>query len=606
MQQNISDYIHNLGASYASTLPSLAEALVSTLHLFDCNKMYGVGGDFAANLIRALENDINICGSSNEMHAAFSACGQAEIEGLGVCMTTYTVGSLPCTSAAALAKTENLPLIFISGAPGENEISDMALHHTTTSFSSWNVQVDTALSCFKALGIRAERLQGARNLGQPNMAGQQFFNLIAHAYTYNEPVFIEIPRDLVFTKTQAIDLPSEKNLVLKEFASLNGAKLIADTIIEKLQNAKKPLIYLGANSKLNRGLIKMIQDLSHQFNIPYVTSTVAKSNLNESKDLSLGIYNGVFSADAVRSYVDHQVDYVLEIGTSICKMDIDIAYNTGTQKIESFENKTLLKGTAHHNKDIQNIVGHLLKAKLPKFEFTPIKKLASEINEQEPVDFHNITNVLNHLQAKDDKAYIYFPEVGNSLFTSFSLLTKESSLGRSWYANPWYGAMGTSLPYTRAACKVLKERNANDVAIVLTGDGGFNFQLNDLIEFMKDELNVLIIYMRNNIYGLGKNSDAAIYNCNSESFDVIKLIEAYGGEGKRCTSVKEFKDYFAECAHKNKGIKLLEIPSRTDDQYQSRDVKLLNLYIKANNGVEGAKEQWDNIVNDSASHQLKR
>ncbi len=597
MEQNISDYINNLGASYGTKLPTLAETMINTLRLFGCNKMYGVGGDFAANLIKAFENSIEVCGSSNEMHAAFSACGQAEIEGLGVCMTTYTVGSLPCSSAAALAKTENLPLIFISGAPGENEIGDLALHHTTTSFSSWNVQVNAALDSFKALGIRSERLQGARNVGQPNIAGLQFFNLVAHAFVNNEPVFIEIPRDLVFNKTQAIDLPSDKKVVLTEFANINGLELIANNIIEKLKNAKNPLIYLGSNAKLNQTLIKMIEKFSHQNNIPYVTSTVAKSNLNEFDDLSLTIYNGAFSSAAARSYVDNEVDYVLEIGTSICKMDIDMAYNTGTHKIDSFENKTLLKGTANHCKDIQNIFEHLLNAKLDKFDFTPIKKLSSEIDEQEVVDFHNIADILNNLQAKDNNPYIYFPEVGNSLFTSFSLLTKESSIGRSWYTNPWYGAMGTSLPYARAACKVLKERNANDVPVVLTGDGGFNFQLNDLIEFMKDELNVIIIYMRNNIYSLGKNSDANIYNCSSEKFDILKLISAYGGEGKCCTSVKEFNDYFRECATINKGIKLIEVPSRTEDEYQSKEVKLLNLYIKANNGNERAKEQWNNIAN---------
>ena len=96
------------------------------------------------------------------MHAGFSACAQAEIEGMGFCLTTYTVGSLPCTSAAALAMTEGLPVVFISGAPGEVEVNQLAIHHTVHPNTSWKAEYDNALEAFEALGMRVERLQGDR------------------------------------------------------------------------------------------------------------------------------------------------------------------------------------------------------------------------------------------------------------------------------------------------------------------------------------------------------------------------------------------------------------------------------------------------------------
>jgi len=54
--------------------------------------------------------------------------------------------------------------------------------------------------------------------------------------------------------------------------------------------------------------------------------------------------------------------------------------------------------------------------------------------------------------------------------------------------------------------------------------------------------------MRNNIFHLGKNSDADIYNCSDKKFDVIGLVKAFGGDGKLCTTVAEFSDYFHLCA----------------------------------------------------------
>ncbi len=101
--------------------------------------------------------------------------------------------------------------------------------------------------------------------------------------------------------------------------------------------------------------------------------------------------------------------------------------------------------------------------------------------------------------------------------------------------------------------------------------------------------------MRNDIFHLGKNSDADIYNCSDKAFDVIGLVKAFGGEGKRCITVAEFSQYFTACSRENKGIKLIEVPAITEDKYQCREISLLNLYIKAQNGIPEAIEQWNAI-----------
>jgi indolepyruvate decarboxylase len=120
----------DLNQQYISQLPTLGQGLVEVIRFLGGKRIYGVGGDFAANLISALGEDIDICPSGNEMHAGFSACAKAELDGMGFCLTTYMVGSLPCTSAAALAMTESLPVVFISGAPRESEVNNLAIHHT--------------------------------------------------------------------------------------------------------------------------------------------------------------------------------------------------------------------------------------------------------------------------------------------------------------------------------------------------------------------------------------------------------------------------------------------------------------------------------------------
>lgn len=581
-----------INEKYLNSLPTLAQSMVDTLRFFNVKRIYGIGGDFAVNLIKAFEHPFDLLPSSNEMHASFSACGQAEIEGVGVCMTTYTVGSLPCSSAAALAKSEKLPVIFISGAPGEDEVGSTAIHHTVTSSSSWNVDYDAGLNSFRGLGIRAERLQGKRSPGQPGLAGEQFFQLVLHAYTNNEPVFIEIPRDIVFAPTQSIQLPNSLQEACSSNISYNSTDIIVEEILENLSESKYPLLYFGEGIKLNKVLQKTILTFCERTNIPFVATWFAKGIFDDNHPLSLSAYNGVFTLPSKRNYIEKKADYVIEVATSINKMDANTAYGTGTHLLADFQNKTMLNGTARLQQDLQEIFNKLLLSNVIPFPAFEKEKTEISIDNNEKVDFHNVVNILNEVQETSDKSFIYLPEIGNSYFASYSLFTKSSSLGRSWICNAWYGAMGTSMPYARAVCEVLKERNASDVAVVMTGDGGFHFQLNELIHFMQHNLSVVIVYMRNNIFHLGKNSDAGIYHCSHADFNIHKLIESYGGEAKTCKTKEELVTYFSHCISENKGIKLIEIPCEPIEDYQCREIKLLNTYISAKNGVPEAVEAW--------------
>jgi TPP-dependent 2-oxoacid decarboxylase len=597
----------NFGKAYNEQLPTLGETMSDVIRFFGGQHIYGVGGDFAANLISALGTSehgkgIQINPSSNEMHAGFSACAQAEVDGMGFCLTTYMVGSLPCTSAAALAVTEGLPVVFISGAPAESEVNQVAIHHTIHPNASWKAEYDNALEAFSALGMRVERLQGQRVEGHPNIAGQRFYQIVSEAYKNKQPVFIEVPRDQVFAKTQPIKLPSALDNICCGSNILAGTELIVDNILDKLSQAKAPMLYLGDRLKHNEKLKRLIISFADKFNIPYATTWFAKGLFDEYAPLCLGAYNGIFTQTAGREYIEQQVDYVIDIATSIFPQDSNIAFGTGTHKIERFDNKTLLKGGSLLEKDLIAIFECLLEQDISPFKFVALSERSVTENTQylennelakgeDDIDFNNLAQTLNDLQAQDEKTYVYLPEVGNSYFASYSLKVRQSILGRSWLTNPWYGAMGTALPYARVVAQRIKSQQIAERAVVIIGDGGFHFQLNELIHFLKDKSDVTIVYMRNNVFHLGKSGDGAIYHCNDSEFDVHSLVKAYQGDSKTCTSVSEFKTYFKACSQQA-GVSLIEVPAKPIEARQSNELKLLNLYIKAQNGQAEAVKAW--------------
>jgi len=595
------NYEHNYGTAYANTLPTLGQVITQVLQFFGVDIVYGVGGDFAANLISALEDGVELAPASNEMHAGFCACGDAEINGISAALTTYTVGSLPCGSAAALAKAEKLPVVFISGAPGEGEINQLNIHHTVAAASDWKMSYDAALESFAALGIKAVRLQGARNKYQAHVAGERFFQLVKHAYLNKEPVFIEVPRDLVASKTQAIQLPTSLDMINDSYFALAGGELIADNIIQRLNKSQLPLVYIGENLKLNKPLIRLIVQFCKRKRIPYATSWLAKGIVDEQDDLCLGAYNGVFSDPSHREYIEKHVDYIIDVDTSISPCDIAIAFNTGTHHIDTFDNKTVLKGCVPNQQGLIEIFKHLLRADVKDFADSVNNKLASIIDapkmmgDSKRIGFDSIAVTLNQIQQNEARSLIFLPEVGNSFFASYGLHTKQSELSRSWITNPWYGAMGTSLPYARAVAKRLRQHRSNDRAVILTGDGGFHFQLNELIHFQREQLDVVIVYMRNNIFHLGKSSEASIYHCSTPEFDVQTLIKAYGGQARQCETICDFKQGFADALEQG-GIQLIEVTTSTEPEHQCREIQLLNLYIKNQNGDPQAMEQWRQLM----------
>ena len=591
----ITPYEQNFGTEYQQSMVSLGQAMRQIIRHFGVDTVYGVGGDFAANLIAALDKDgLSVSPASNEMHAGFCACAQAEMEGIGFCLTTYTVGSLPCITAAALAKTEGLPVVFISGAPGEDEVHQSGIHHMVLPGNSWRAEYDAALNAFAALGIRTERLQGDRSRGQPNISAFRFFELVKHAWLHREPVFIEVPRNLVFALTQPLALPPVAQLPGTDlvFAGLNA---IVATVLQKLRGAKAPLVYFGVQVRHNPELTRLVQALCEKFHIPYASDWFAKGAVDETAPLCLGAYNGVFSDANARSYIENRVDYVLDLGTSIIAQDTSSAFHTGTHFIAECGNKTVLKSTVPRERDLVQILERVLAADVPRFEFEPLQRPALALNVADKLDFHVLGDAINQVQATQAFGTVFLPEVGNSFFASFALRPTATQVGVNWVANPWYAAMGTSLPYARVVAESVRRRKMNDRTVVITGDGGFHFQLNELIHFQKQGLPVTIIYMRNDIFHLGKGGDGPIYHWSTGQFDVLQLVRAYGGEGKRCETIAAFNDYYQQCLQENAGIRLIEVPCSQEAQYQCREISLLNLYIRTRNGDLVAKQQWQEM-----------
>ena len=72
-------------------------------------------------------------------------------------------------------------------------------------------------------------------------------------------------------------------------------------------------------------------------------------------------------------------------------------------------------------------------------------------------------------------------------------------------------------------------------------------------------------------------------------------MEAYGGTGWHCETAGELRTILEKCRETRQGVHLIEIPVGISEAEQSREIRLLNLYIKAKSGDPDSIKAWEQV-----------
>src|SRR5437868_1452405 len=167
--------------------PSIGQYLIDRLYEHGVRHVFGIPGDYVLGFYdQLLRSKLQIVNTCDEQGAGFAADAYARVRGLGAVCITYCVGGLKVANTTAEAFAEKSPVVVISGAPGMKEREkNPLLHHKVREF-------DTQKKVFEQLTV------ASTVLSDPQTAFQEIDRVIHAALRYKRPVYIEIPRDLVF------------------------------------------------------------------------------------------------------------------------------------------------------------------------------------------------------------------------------------------------------------------------------------------------------------------------------------------------------------------------------------------------------------------------
>jgi indolepyruvate decarboxylase len=168
---------------------NLIESLLHALKDHGARQIFGIPGDFALPYFRIIEESriLPLYTLSHEPGVGFAAdaSSRASMAGLGVAAVTYGAGALNMINSVAAAYAEKSPLVVLSGGPGKGESrSGLLLHHQAKT-------LDSQFQIFKEITCDQVRLDDAAR------APADIARVLASCLRRSEPVYIEIPRDMV-------------------------------------------------------------------------------------------------------------------------------------------------------------------------------------------------------------------------------------------------------------------------------------------------------------------------------------------------------------------------------------------------------------------------
>ncbi|HEY8904855.1 MAG TPA: indolepyruvate/phenylpyruvate decarboxylase, partial [Rhodoferax sp.] len=428
---------------------NLTEQLLHALKRHGARQIFGIPGDFALPYFRIIEESqiLPLYTMSHEPGVGFAADASARINGsLGVAAVTYGAGALNMINSVAAAFAEKSPLVVLSGGPGKGESrSGLLLHHQAKT-------LDSQFQIFKEITCDQVKLDDAAR------APADIARVLASCLRHSEPVYIEIPRDMVAVPCAEV-LPEALAPVDQDALSA-----CVDEILETLARAKSPVLMAGVEVR-RYGLEDKVAALSRRLGLPVVTSFMGRGLLADHDAPLLGTYMGVAGFPEVTQLVESS-DGLFLLGEIICDTNFAVSETKIDMRktIQALNSRVNIGYHTYVDLPLAALVDGMLArvgTQDKVFEVTPQlfpRHLLADGASITPTD---IATAVNDLMAAHGKMPIA-SDMGDCLFTAMEIA--HTAL----VAPGYYATMGFGVPAGLGLQAATGER-----ALVLVGDGAF-------------------------------------------------------------------------------------------------------------------------------------
>ncbi|AIC31064.1 thiamine pyrophosphate family protein (plasmid) [Rhizobium etli bv. mimosae str. IE4771] len=513
---------------------TVGEYLVDRLRELGLGHLFSVAGDYSIEWVNSYveKSGIQVIEEVNELNAGYAADGYARLKGIGALCVTYSAGSFCATNAIAGSYVEKVPVVLINGAPSIQK----TLTFEQTGYSSHHFISgrETDRQVFEYITAAAVRIDS------PHLAPMLIDYALTQCITERRPVYIELLEDMVDLECAR---PSTALRVAPDISDEDSLNQSIAQISERLQNAAKPLIWIGV--EIDRfGLHDQAERLIRDLKIPYVTELLSKAILSEDDVQFAGVFDGQSSSPYVQSLVKDS-DFVLALGVWLTDIN-DLGWPIDLAKTAFASWDTVKYGTIFNAQvSLADLVNGLIDKRLTcKAQSLPAKtaRQAPFVNPAGEITYQGFYDLI---QQQIDGNTIVGADASLNYFGSLLL---EVGARRGFIVQSSYSAIGYIGP---AATGVSLAKQDKQRLLVFAGDGGFQMTAQCLSTQTRFNLNPIIFVMDNGVYGVEQwLADASVFHgnkpfynsCILHRWNYSKLAEVFGCQGWKVDTYGELQD----------------------------------------------------------------
>ncbi|MBR3653809.1 MAG: biosynthetic-type acetolactate synthase large subunit [Elusimicrobia bacterium] len=518
--------------------------VIETLIEQGVTDVFGYPGGQVLNIYDELykaSDRINHYLAAHEQGAAHAADGYARATGkVGVVIATSGPGATNLVTGIATAMLDSIPMVAITGnVPtsliGKDSFQEINITGVTLPITKHNYFVSNVKDL-------ADTIREAFQIAKSGRPG---------------PVLIDIPKDV-----QIAEYDFECEGVIEPYPQKKADDKEIDAAVDLINKAQKPYIYIGGGV-ITAGLSKKIKELAEKIDGYIGCTLMGLSAIENSYERFLGMQgmHGQYES----SMANKEADLVIGIGVRFS----DRA--TGNVKKYSKNAKVIQLDTdlSEINKNIKadvGIVGKIScalskiiekcdKQKHAEWKKTiddlraESKEISKKVNvvKSDKIGPKQVFDVINKIKDNDT---VVATDVGQHQMWAAQFTSFEKP--RTFVSSGGLGTMGYGLGAAIGAAVGSKKR-----AILVTGDGSFGMNLNELATAVTYNIPVVIVIINNGVLGMVRQWQTLFYGKRysntvlGRKTDFVKLADAFGLKGERVTTVQEFEKAFSKAYKAN-------------------------------------------------------
>lgn len=529
-----------------------SDLFVRALEAEGVKYVFGIPGEENLDLLESLRTStIKLVLTRHEQGAGFMAATWGRLTGeAGVCLSTLGPGATNFVTPAAYAQLGAMPMLMITG------------QKPVKASKQGHFQIVDIVDMMKPLTKYTRQIVSADNI--PARVREAF-----RRATEERPgaVHIELPEDIAHEQS---DVP-----VLK---ASHARRPVADDkaigyAVEAITNAKRPLLMIGAGAN-RKTTSKMLTEFVDKLGIPFFTTQMGKGVVDEHHPLWLG--NAALSdGDFVHRAIEH-ADCIINCGHDVIEKP-PFFMRRGLRTVIHLNFFSAEVDTVYFPQI--EVVGDMANA---------IWRLKQRLEPQPHWDFSYFDTVRKALHAHlarraDDERFPIHPvrmvSIIREVVERSGIVCLDNGMYKLWFARYYrchepntmlldnaLATMGAGLPSAMAAKMVHPHRKV----VAVCGDGGFMMNSQEMETAVRLGLNIAVIVLRDNAYGMIKWKQAGMgfanFGMDMGNPDFVKLAEAYGARGWRPNSTAEFRSMLAH-ALEEPGVDLIELAIDYSDNH---------------------------------------